>query len=124
MKAFLQNILPFNNREDMPAILYAIKKILAWLLCFFGAGIIGEIVIIGALTAMGKDPLHGDMFSPNTMTLIMYYGYIMIERSHKLIYLVICCLTDNGAGCYRRNRHQQNQKDQNVSPSVPKQILH
>lgn len=89
MKAFLQNILPFNNREDMPAILYAIKKILAWLLCFFGAGIIGEIVIIGALTAMGKDPLHGDMFSPNTMTLIMYYGYIMIVALILLYWKVI-----------------------------------
>lgn len=79
MKTFLQNILPFNNREDMPVLLYVIKKILAFLLCLFGAGVIVEMVVGLSLTAMGKDPLHGDMFSDNINMLIMFYGYIFVS---------------------------------------------
>lgn len=78
MKEFLLNILPFNNREEMPKLLYIIKKLLAFLLCLFGAGIIAEGIVIIAMMIAGKDPLNGDVFSNIVMEMIMYYGYSVV----------------------------------------------
>ena len=61
VKDFLSNLSPFNNRENMPAVLYIIKKVLAFVLIYFVSAVIGEAVVIAILTGMGYDPLHGDM---------------------------------------------------------------
>lgn len=46
MKHFLKNILPFNNRTEMPTALFVIKKILAFWLCYIAGLFIAEGVII------------------------------------------------------------------------------
>ncbi|MBO4636325.1 MAG: CPBP family intramembrane metalloprotease [Clostridiales bacterium] len=79
VKRFIKNISPLNNRTDMPAILYIIKVILIFFFVKLGTELIGEGVVMGVLFASGKNPLQGEMFDPDTMLLIMYYGYsIMI----------------------------------------------
>lgn len=75
---FLKNILPFNNRTEMPTILFVIKKILAFWLCYILGLFVGEGVIILLHFACGKNMLVGDVFDTQTITLIAYYGYIVM----------------------------------------------
>lgn len=72
---FIKNISPFNNRTEMPAILYIIKVIIIFWFVKTVSELISEGVVIGALFACGKNPLQGEMLDSNTMTLIMYFGY-------------------------------------------------
>lgn len=78
MKQFLKNILPFNNRTEMPTILFVIKKILAFWLCYILGLFVGEGVIILLHFACGKNMLVGDVFGTQIITLIAYYGYIIM----------------------------------------------
>ena len=75
---FIKNISPFNNRTEMPKLLYVIKVILFFWLCKFGSEIIGEVIVVGVHFACGKNPLEGEMFAPQTITLITYFGYAFI----------------------------------------------
>lgn len=74
-KEFFKNISPFNNREDMPKALYIIKKALAFFLIYVLFVGIGEALIIGILSAMGYDPLHGVLPEGNIAVLLKYYGF-------------------------------------------------
>jgi len=78
MKGFLKNISPFNNKTEMSMIIYVMKIILAFLVCKFAGEIIAEGVVILIHFAVGKNPLEGEMFDPQTITLITYYGYIIV----------------------------------------------
>lgn len=78
MKQFLKNISPFNNRTEMPAELFVIKKILAFWLCYIAGLFIAEGVVILLHFALGKNMLVGDVFDAQTITLITYYGYIVV----------------------------------------------
>ena len=78
MKNFLKNISPFNNKTEMPIIIYVIKIILAFFVCKLAGEIIAEGVVILIHFAAGKNPLEGEMFDPQTITLITYYGYIIV----------------------------------------------
>ena len=71
----IKNISPFNNRTEMPKLLYVIKVILFFWLCKFGSEIIGEAIVLAVHFACGKNPLQGEMFDPKTITLITYFGY-------------------------------------------------
>lgn len=74
---FIKMVNPFNNREDVPVPVYILKKMLAFLFIYYVAGMIGgEVIIIGGLSLMGYDPLHGVMPDTNTLMLIQYYGFI------------------------------------------------
>lgn len=75
---FIRNISPFNNRAEMPKILYVIKVILFFWLCKFGSELVGEVLVIAVHFACGKNPLQGEMFDPETITLITYFGYAVI----------------------------------------------
>lgn len=78
IKQFFKNISPLNNRTDMPGILYIIKVFIIFWFVKTGAELIGEGVVIAVCFACGKNPLQGEMFSPNIMMLIMYYGYVIL----------------------------------------------
>lgn len=78
MKRFVKNISPFNNRTDMPSILYVVKIVLAFWVCKIAGEIIAEGVVILIHFALGKNVLKGEMFDPQTITLITYYGYIIV----------------------------------------------
>lgn len=75
MKQLIKNISPFNNRTEMPVMLYVIKVILIFWFVKFGSEIIGEGLILALHFACGKNPLQGEMFDYDTITLISYYGY-------------------------------------------------
>lgn len=77
-KTILKNISPFNNITDMPAVLFCVKKILAFWFCYIAGLIIAEGAVILIHFASGKNMLVGDVFGSQTITLIMYYGYIVI----------------------------------------------
>lgn len=79
MIQFLKNILPFNNRTEMPTALFVVKKILAFWLCYIVGLFVAEGVIILLHFAFGKNMLVGDVFDPQTITLITYYGYIILS---------------------------------------------
>lgn len=72
---FIKNISPFNNRTEMPKILYVIKVILFFWVCKFGSELIGEALVLGVHFASGLNPLKGEMFDAKTITLITYFGY-------------------------------------------------
>lgn len=85
MKQFLKNISPFNNRTEMMTSLFVVKKILAFWVCYIAGLFIAEGVVILLHFAFGKNMLVGDVFDAQTITLIMYYGYI-IMASVALLY--------------------------------------
>lgn len=78
MKQLLKNISPFNDRTEMPKIIYVIKIILAFWVCKIVGEVIAEGVVILIHFALGKNPLEGEMFDTQTITLITYYGYIIV----------------------------------------------
>lgn len=78
MKHFLKNILPFNNRTEMPISLFVVKKFLAFWLCYIAGLFIAEGLVILLHFALGKNMLVGDVFDEKTITLIIYYGYIVM----------------------------------------------
>lgn len=78
MKLFLQNISPFNNKTDMPTVLFVLKKIFAFWLCYIVGLFIAEGIVILLHFACGKNMLVGDVFDAQTITLITYYGYIIV----------------------------------------------
>ena len=77
VKSFLKNISPFNNRTDMPAAQLALKKLLAFGLCYLAGIFLAEGLVIGVLFGCGKNFLHGEMFSDSIMTLLKLYGMIV-----------------------------------------------
>lgn len=79
MIQFLKNILPFNNRTEMPTALFVVKKILAFWLCYIVGLFVAEGVVILLHFAFGKNMLVGDVFDPQTIILIKYYGYIIVS---------------------------------------------
>ena len=75
---FIKNILPFNNRTEMPGPLYVIKVVLIFYFFKFAGELIGEAFAIGIHFACGLNPLQGELFDASTITLITYLGYSLI----------------------------------------------
>ncbi len=75
IKDFIKNISPFNNRTEMPKILYVIKVVLIFYLFKFASELVGEGLALAIHFACGMNPLEGEMFDENTITLITYLGY-------------------------------------------------
>ena len=75
IKEFIKNISPFNNRTDMPNLLYIIKVIIMFWVFKFGGELVGEALAIGVHFACGKNPLIREMFDIDTITIITYLGY-------------------------------------------------
>ncbi len=78
MKQILKNISPFNSRTEMPKALFVIKKILAFFLCYIAGLFIAEGIVIILHLLLGKNMFEGEMFDAKTITLITYYGYIVV----------------------------------------------
>ncbi|MCR5458339.1 MAG: CPBP family intramembrane metalloprotease [Acetatifactor sp.] len=94
MKNIVLNLLPFNNRKDMTAPEYVIKKLLAVVLIYVASVIIGEAVIIGALSGMGFDVMNGEMPPEGIVTwLLSYFEYGI----YILLTLLYCKLIEKEA---------------------------
>ncbi|MBR6070911.1 MAG: CPBP family intramembrane metalloprotease [Ruminococcus sp.] len=78
MKIFIKNLSPFNNRTDMPTAMLAVKKLLAFILCYWAGLLLAEGAVIGVMFAYGKNFMKGEMFSDGVMDLLKYYGMIVI----------------------------------------------
>lgn len=79
MKELLKNLSPFNNRTEMPKALFVVKKILAFWLCYIAGLFVAEGAVVLLHFAFGKNMLVGDVFDARTITLITYYGYIIVS---------------------------------------------
>lgn len=77
----IKKISPFNDRQDMPAALFAIKKMLAFFLVYGLSAVVGEILIIGILYAMGCDPLRGVMPAGRWAELLPLYGFAVFTAA-------------------------------------------
>ena len=74
------NLSPFNNRTEMPKLLYIIKVVLIFYLFKFGGEVVCEGLALGIHFACGLNPLQGEMFDMETITMITYVGYsVMIS---------------------------------------------
>lgn len=62
----------------MSVPLFVAKKILAFWVCYIAGLLIAEGLVILLHFALGKNMLVGDVFDTETITLITYYGYIVI----------------------------------------------
>lgn len=89
MKQLLKNISPFNNRTEMPTGLFVVKKVLAFWLCYIAGILIAEAAVILLHFAFGKNMLVGDVFDAQTITLITYYGYIIVSGVALLYWKLI-----------------------------------
>ncbi|MCR4889954.1 MAG: CPBP family intramembrane metalloprotease [Ruminococcus sp.] len=78
VKEFLKNISPFNNKTDMPAVLFVAKKLIVFAVCYWSGLLLAEGIIIGGFFACGKNFLQGEMFSDDIMMLIKLYGMIVV----------------------------------------------
>ncbi|MCR5345066.1 MAG: CPBP family intramembrane metalloprotease [Lachnospiraceae bacterium] len=90
MKTHILNLLPFNNRTEIPAPEFVIKKVLAFILIFYVAGVLGEATVITLYTGMGYDPLHGIMPEGQIAALIPYYGYSLFS----IVAMLYCILIE------------------------------
>ena len=87
MKNVLLKLLPFHNRKNMTPFEYMVKKVLAFVLIYFVGAAIGEAIIIGILTGLGYDPIHGDIPEMNVQFLMLkYFGYAIFT----LLTLLYC----------------------------------
>lgn len=77
-KEQLKNISPFNNRTEMPTALFVVKKYLTFWVCYIAGLFLAEGAVILLHFAFGKNMLVGDALEPKTITLIIYYGYIVM----------------------------------------------
>lgn len=89
MKQLLKNISPFNNKEDMSTVQFAVKKVLAFWLCYIVGIFIAEGVVILLHLAMGRNMLVGDVFDNHIITLIMYYGYVIVIAVALLYWKIV-----------------------------------
>lgn len=89
MKELLKNISPFNNRTEMPKALFIVKKILAFWLCYIAGLFIAEGTVVLLHFAFGKNMLVGDVFDARTITLITYYGYIIVSVVALLYWKIV-----------------------------------
>lgn len=89
MKQLLKNISPFNNRAEMPTALFVVKTILAFWLCYIVGLFVAEGAVIALHFAFGKNMLVGDVFDSQTITLITYYGYIIVAAVALLYWKLI-----------------------------------
>ncbi|MBO4462503.1 MAG: CPBP family intramembrane metalloprotease [Lachnospiraceae bacterium] len=78
IKEFIKDISPLNNRSEMPMLIYLIKVIIIFWFVKFGSEIICEGAVIGLHFACGKNPLQGEIFEGNVITLITYFGYALM----------------------------------------------
>ena len=90
MKTHIINLLPFNNRTEITASEYVIKKVLAFILIFYVAGVIGEAALIALYIGMGYDPLHGVMPEGQIAALVPYYGFILFS----IVAILYCILIE------------------------------
>lgn len=89
MKQILKNISPFNNRSEMPTAIFVVKKILAFFLCYIVGLFVAEAVVILLHFALGKNVFAGEMFDAQTITLITYYGYVIMTGVALLYWKLI-----------------------------------
>lgn len=89
MKQFLKDVSPFNNRKCMSESLYIIKKILAFFLCYIGGSFVAEGIVILLHLAAGKNVFAGEMFDTQTITLIKYYGFIIMTGTALLYWKIV-----------------------------------
>ena len=73
----------------MPTALFVIKKFLAFWVCYIAGLFIAEGIVILLHFACGKNMLVGDVFDAQTITLITYYGYIVISGVALLYWKLI-----------------------------------
>lgn len=73
----------------MPKVLFVVKKILAFWLCYIVGLFLAEGVVILLHFALGKNMLVGDVFDAQTITLITYYGYIIMSGVALLYWKLI-----------------------------------
>ena len=85
-KSIIYNLNPFNNETNMSEAEYIIKKLLAFFLLYGISAVLGEGIIIGLLSGMGYDPLHGIRPEGQFSELLVYYGFVIFA----LVTLVYC----------------------------------
>ncbi len=85
-KRIIYNLSPFNNETNMSGAEYIIKKLLAFILLYGISAVLGEGIIIGILSVMGYDPLHGVMPEGQIGELLLYYGFVIFS----LVTLLYC----------------------------------
>lgn len=68
LKQFCRDISPFNNRTEMPAALYMVKKLLAFLFLYLAAAAAGGITVTLILIVTGMD-------SGIFPEVLQYYGF-------------------------------------------------
>ena len=78
IKEFIRDVSPFNNRTEMPVLLYVIKVIIIFWFVKFVSELICEGAVIGLHFACGKNPLQGEVFDGNVIILITYFGYALM----------------------------------------------
>ncbi len=77
VKNFFGSISPFNNRTDMPKVLFIIKKLLGYLIANMGGMIIGTAVIVLIHYPLGVDPLKGEAFDGYAGLVFTMLNYLL-----------------------------------------------
>jgi len=89
MKQLFKNISPFNNELEMSNGLFIIKKMLAFWVCYIAGLFLAEGIVILLHFVLGKNIFEGEMFDSLTITLITYYGYIVVAIVALLYWKII-----------------------------------
>lgn len=77
IKKCVKMLNPFNNMDEMPAVVYMVKKVLAFCVIFMVSALVAEGIVIAGLLFNGYNFMQGEMPGANVMNLMTYYGYIV-----------------------------------------------
>lgn len=77
MSKIIRDLSPLNAREDMPTVVYVLKKLIAFFLIYFVSMVAAEGIVVLLHYFLGYDVLHGEMMGAQQMTLMKYYGYLV-----------------------------------------------
>ena len=77
-KSTIKNPEPLSSRTVIPTATLVVKKLLAFILCYWAGLLVAEGLVIGVMLAFGKNFMQGEMFSDSVMELLKYYGMIVI----------------------------------------------
>ena len=87
---FIKNIIPFNNRTEMPKVLYVIKVVLTFYFLKVGTEILSGVFTVLIHFPFGMNPLKGEVFTdPAIVEAMCIFGYLIMVSGALLYWKLI-----------------------------------
>ena len=86
MKTIFKNLSPFNNKMEMTGVEYTIKKLIAFFAIYIVSALIGGVIVMATLSALGYDISQSEMAEDEIVNLLPNYANLVFV----IITIVYC----------------------------------